>query len=165
MHAKKWCSLLLLFGTLLLPAVVQCQATPSAQKVAPFEITLSNGKKYSASELKKEPLVLVYFSPDCEHCKQFTIDLLKHYHAVSNKQVVLITYYPLEHVKAFDRTYSLSGYPNIKTGTEGFDMKVRKYYNVEHFPYVVLYDASGKQVRKFDTERPFAEILQALLKL
>mgnify|MGYP001792918939 FL=1 len=47
--------------------------------IAPFKITLVDGKPYTYTQLKKYTLTaVIYFSPTCDHCKEFTEDLLKH---------------------------------------------------------------------------------------
>ena len=49
-----------------------------AKPLAPFDITLINNKNFRAFELKKtEPVMLMYFSPDCDHCKDLTTEILK----------------------------------------------------------------------------------------
>ena len=54
------------------------QETKIPNTIAPFKITLVNGKTYTYQQLAKgKPTVLVYFSPTCDHCKKFTEAMLK----------------------------------------------------------------------------------------
>ena len=116
--------------------------------IAPFKITLVNGKPYTYNQLKKNTLTaVIYFSPTCEHCKEFTEVLLKHQDQIKDKQLVMITYLPLADLKTFDSLYNLSAKPFFKLGTEGYSFIVRKYYNVERFPFVALYDKQMKLVK------------------
>jgi thioredoxin-related protein len=120
--------------------------------IAPFKITLLNGKSYSYSQLKKNTeTVLIYFSPTCDHCKDFTDELLKRENALKDKQIIMVTYVPVEEIKPFDLLYHISAKPNFKIGTEGYSFIVRKYYNVERFPYVVIYN---KQMKLVETLSP-----------
>ena len=119
--------------------------TTSKTTIAPFKITLTNGKTYTYKELAKDkPAILVYFSPTCEHCKKFTEAMLNRKKDLAGKQIVMVSYLPLNQVKAFDDEYHLSSSPNIKVGTEGYTFIVQKYYNVTNFPFVVEYDKTGK---------------------
>ncbi len=116
--------------------------------IAPFKITLLNGKSYTYNQLKKNTLtVLIYFSPTCDHCKDFTNELLKYENALKNKQIIMITYVPVAEIKPFDSLYHISSKPNFKIGTEGYSFIVRKYYNVERFPYIVMYNKQMKFVK------------------
>ncbi|MEO8712282.1 MAG: hypothetical protein ABI405_09180, partial [Parafilimonas sp.] len=90
---------------------------------------------------------VIYFSPTCDHCKEFTEELLKHEDELKNKQLVMITYLPLADLKTFDSLYDLSSKPFFKLGTEGYSFIVRKYYNIERFPFVALYDKQMKLIK------------------
>jgi thioredoxin-related protein len=124
--------------------------------IAPFKITLLNGKSYSYNQLKKNTeTVLIYFSPTCDHCKNFTSELLKHESALKDKQIIMVTYVPVEEIKPFDSLYHISAKPNFKIGTEGYSFIVRKYYNVERFPYIVIYNKQMKLVKTLSpTDQP-----------
>ncbi|WP_138475281.1 TlpA family protein disulfide reductase [Dyadobacter bucti] len=153
--------LIMLF--LLLTGSVFCFSQGTGQtKIAPFQIRLTSGHMYTASQLAPGPVVLVYFSPDCDHCQDFTKDLVKNYSVVANKQVVMVTFQPMEMVKPFVTQYGLASYPNFKVGTEGTTLTVQKYYQIRSFPYIAIYDKTGKLVRTFEGEQPHAEIFKAL---
>ena len=145
--------------TFILLALNICFTVFSQQNktgIAPFKITLLNGKSYSYNQIKKNTeTVLIYFSPTCDHCKNFTTELLKHESALKNKQIIMVTYVPIEEVKPFDSLYHISTKSNFKIGTEGYAFTVRKYYNVTRFPYIVIYNKQMKLVKTLSpTEQP-----------
>ena len=137
--------------TLVLLALNICLAVFSQQNktgMAPFKITLLNGKSYSYNQLKKNiETILIYFSPTCDHCKDFTGELLKHQNALKDKQIIMVTYVPAEEIKPFDSLYHISSKPNFKIGTEGYSFIVRKYYDVQRFPAVYIYNKQMKLVK------------------
>ncbi|GAC1526372.1 MAG: hypothetical protein NVS3B15_02260 [Sediminibacterium sp.] len=127
--------------------------------IAPFKIILVNGHLFTYSQLKKDqPVVLVYFSPTCDHCKEFTKELIRHQVVIKNKQVVMITYEPLNAVKEFDSFFGLSAFPNIKVGTEGYTFIVQRYYQVKRFPFIAMYHKSDKLAGVW-TDQPVPEKL------
>lgn len=138
------------------------QATISGSKIAPFQIQLTNGQQYTFSQLAKGPVVLIYFSPDCDHCQDFTKDLIKNYAVVANKQVVMVTFQSMEMLKPFVTQYNLNKYLNFKVGTEGMSYIVQKYYQIRSFPYIAIYDKNGKLVKTYEGEQPHAEIFKTL---
>ncbi len=116
--------------------------------IAPFKITLLNGKSYTYKEIKKNtPTALIYFSPTCDHCKAFTKELLKHDKDLRSKQIIMVGYEPVTEMKAFDSIFHISSKSYIKMGTEGYTFIVQKYYGVQRFPFVAMYNKSGKLIK------------------
>lgn len=112
----------------------------TTKAIAPFSIEQVNHKTFTYKQLKPNtPTVLVYFSPTCEHCKDFVKELLKQ-KTLASKQIVLVTYLPVEELKPFADEFKLNKYSTIKTGTEGYTFLVRKYYDVQRFPFIAVYD-------------------------
>ncbi|ACT92518.1 TlpA family protein disulfide reductase [Dyadobacter fermentans] len=138
------------------------QTAAGTKKIAPFQIRLVNGQQYTSSQLAAGPVVLIYFSPDCEHCQDFTKDLLKNYSVVANKQVVMVTFQSMDMLKPFVSQHSLGTYPNFKVGTEGTSYLVQRYYQIRSFPYIAIYDKKGNLVRTFEGEQPHSEIFKAM---
>ncbi len=141
------------------------QTIQASKPLAPFEIKLTNGKLFTRSELSPGPVILIYFSPDCGHCKDFTKELLNYPDAFKTKQVVMVTFTPLPTVDQFERTLFLQLFPNITVGTEGESYRVMRYYGIRTFPYVALYNRAGKFVKSYEGEQPFKEILKSIVAL
>ena len=144
----------LLAGFVCVAAFAQ---TNSKTTIAPFKITLVDGKTYTYKQLAKDkPTVLVYFSPTCDHCKVFTEAMLKRKKELAGKQIVMVSYLPVSEVKKFNDELHLSSSSNIKVGTEGYTFIVQKYYNIQRFPFVVEYDKSGKlsKVIPYNSQKP-----------
>lgn len=116
--------------------------------IPPFKIRLTNGEGFTYEQVvKNQPLVLIYFSPSCEHCKEFTEALLKQKKKWANKQIVMISYVHIRDVQAFDRLYHLSEHPNIKIGSEGQTFVVQQFYQIQRFPLVALFNKQGKLMK------------------
>ncbi len=133
-------------------------------KIAPFEITLADGSSFKASQLKKGPVMLIYFSPECDHCRHFTKEMLEKYKGFAGEQIVMVTFLPVDEVKHFSEEFELPSYHNIKAGTEGKTFVVRNYYNVTRFPFVALYNKEGKQVKLFSNSPSVDDVLKAIKK-
>lgn len=116
--------------------------------IPPFKIRLTNGEGFTYEQVvKNQPLVLIYFSPSCEHCKEFTEALLKQKKKWVNKQIVMISYVHIRDVQAFDRLYHLSEHPNIKIGSEGQTFVVQQFYQIQRFPFVALFNKQGRLMK------------------
>jgi len=109
--------------------------------VPPFEISLTDGKGFTAKDIKADKeLMLVYFSPTCEHCQAFITDLLKNTEQLKYIQILMISYLPIEEIKKFESDFKLSQYANIKVGTEGYSFIVQHWFNIQRFPFVALFN-------------------------
>lgn len=137
---------ILLFVTLL---IFQC-AYPQSGKVPPFRMLQSNGKIFRAEELPiGKPIVIIYFSPDCEECQKLTKDLLARINDFKDVSFAMITYQPVENVRAYVVKNKLNNYSNIFTGTEGSSLFVRNFYNIMKFPFMTLYNKNGDLIVKY----------------
>lgn len=116
----------------------------SAQKTKAFpkfDLLRTDSSHFKSSSVKNgEPAMLIYFSPTCDHCRQFISDLLKNMQSFKQYQIILVTYIDLPEIKKFENDYQLKKYKNIITGTEGADFTVRYFYNVGTFPFTALYN-------------------------
>lgn len=141
-----------------------CQTAKNNGRIAPFEITLGDGSSFKASQLKKGPVMLIYFSPECDHCRHFTQEMLKKYKDFAGEQIVMVTFLPADEVQHFSEEFKLSSYHNVIAGTEGKTFVVRNYYNVTQFPFVVLYNKEGKQVKVFSSRPDVDDVIKTIKK-
>lgn len=144
-------------------ANAQSTPTKKTDKIAPFSIKLADGTTFTSSELKKGAAMLIYFSPECEHCQHFTKEMVDNYKKyLTDKQVVMVTYLSTDEVKKFQDLFELVNYKNIIVGTEERTFVVRNYYNVTRFPFVALYNKQGKQAKIYANSPSFTDVEKAL---
>lgn len=125
-------------------------ACAQSGKVPPFRIIQSNGKVFKAENLPFEkPIIILYFSPECDDCQEFISKMLSHYENLKNVSIAMITYLPVEDVSKFVSRNSLNKYSNIYVGTEGNSLFVKDYYNIEQFPFLALYNKNGDLIIKY----------------
>lgn len=159
---KRSLSFLLLFFCL------SCAIPVNAQngKLPPFKIIKSDAKLYRATELPMgKPILLIYFSPDCDHCKVMMDAFFKRVHDFDKASVVMITYFPLADVNQFVQEHKIYKYPNIITGTEGNSFFLRNYYKMTGVPFAALYDKNGKLICSYMQNVPLTELAGQLHKL
>lgn len=142
------------------------EACSQKGKIAPFKIVLADGKTFSAQDLPKgKPVVLIYFSPECEECQKLTETLIKNIDDYWGISFTMVTYLPVESVSQFVVKFNLKKYPNFYVGTEGNSFIVRYYYNVKKFPFVAVYDRNGNLVKIYNTEAEVKELPSKLKNL
>lgn len=159
--------LLLSFGLVIAAAcsMAQMPAYTPPPVIPPYRILNTDSIYVTPANLvKNKPVMVIYFAPDCSHCQHLMYDLKTKMKAFKNMQVVMITFAePLKATQVFYRDFNLKKYPNFTVGTEGYSLKVQKYYNVHTTPYIALYDKNGKLVKAYE-KAPTVDTLLAEVK-
>ena len=135
-------------------------------KVPPFRMVQADGKVFRAENLPFGlPIIIIYFSPDCDDCQLFISDLLARINDFRKVSIAMITYLPVGRVSDFVVKNKLTSFSNIYVGTEGNYMIVKNYYNIEQFPFVTLYNKNGDLVKKYNSNEVNLNDLSERLKL
>jgi len=121
---------------------VACQWKSKGQETLPaFDLLLKDSvTHFNTSAINSgSPIVLMYFSPDCEHCQKETEGIIQNMDSLKHVRFYLVTNDPIERMQVYDKMYKLDKYPNIILGRD------YKYFFPVHFknaapPYLVVYD-------------------------
>ncbi len=135
-------------------------------KLPPFAMMQPNGKVFRAQDLPMgKSVVIIYFSPECDHCEVLMKDLMKKEASFRKASVAMITYLPVDKVAKFVQQYNLNKYANIYVGTEGNSFFVRKYYKIEQMPFIALHDKNGNMVKTYRKEGALPDLINQINKL
>lgn len=122
-------------------------------KLPPFKMMRTNGKVFSAQDLPMgKPILIVYFSPDCDHCEKMLKDFFKQSASFQKASVVFVTYLSVDKVSKFEKDYNFTNYPNMYAGTEGTTFFMRNYYKIMDMPFTALYAKDGNMVISYERE-------------
>ncbi len=134
--------------------------------IPPFKMLLSNGRFYSAKDLQKnKPVIIIYFSPDCDHCQVLMNDLFKNINEFKNTELIMVTFRTLGDVINFEKSYQTTKYPNIKVGTEGNTFFLRKYNGILNTPFTAIYKKQGKIVGSYRNTTPVDDLIALVRKI
>jgi thioredoxin-related protein len=123
-------------------------------KVPPFRMMMANNKVFMAEDFPVgKPMLIVYFSPECEDCHVFIEGMLNRISDFKNVSIAMVTYMTGDIVTKYVVKNSLTMYTNIYVGTEGNTLFLKNYYNIITFPFVVLYDKNGDLIVKYTTKQ------------
>ena len=121
-----------------------------AGKVPSFRMVKTNGKIFRAENLPfGKPIIIIYFSPECDDCQRLTDDLLARMNDFKNASIAMITYLSVDAVSQFEARNNLKKYGNIYIGTEGNYLFLKNYYNIEQFPFIALFSKDGDLIKKY----------------
>ena len=163
---KKWILLLMLAALGgQLPAQTNAPAQPPYQRfptIPPFKILkVDSVGWYTRDDLKKNHRTLMmFFSPECEHCKHHTEDILAECDKFKDIESVMATYQPFSEMRDFYKYYRIGDHPNIKMGRDE-KYFFQPFYNIHNLPFLGLYDAKGNLITTFEGNQKVSTIMKA----
>ena len=135
-------------------------ATDSANANAPFMrfptvppfrlLKLDSATYLTKDDLKKNRKTMVmFFSPDCEHCKHQIEAILADFKDFRDIEIVMATYQPFSEMKDFNEHYKIYQHPNIMIGRDE-KFVLPGFYRIRNLPYLALYDKKGNLITTFE---------------
>jgi thiol-disulfide isomerase/thioredoxin len=117
---------------------------------------------FTNDQLKKnKPVVLMFFSPDCEHCQKETKELLAYKQELKDLQIIMASPAALSEIKSFYQDYNIASMGNVIMGKDQQYALGRKY-QLRTYPSVFVYDASGTLAKAFIGNVSVPSILDAV---
>lgn len=121
----------------------------------------SSTKICTTSIVAGKPTIMMYVSPDCEHCHRLTEQLLKNINALKETQIYFFTPLSLSEMKHFSNNFKLTDYPNI-TVAHDYEFAFYKFYHANAFPCTAVFDKEKKLVKVYKGEVEIEKILEAV---
>jgi thioredoxin-related protein len=129
----------------------------------PFTITQVDSTKLTKEDLKHQPTIIMFFSPDCDHCKHQWEDMKKAMDRLKKYQIVMATYQPFEMMAEFYKTQQIARFRNIKMGRDE-KFFLPPFYQINSLPYLALYDKQGKLITTFEGNVKIDKLVKAFEK-
>jgi thiol-disulfide isomerase/thioredoxin len=119
-----------------------------------------NGNKFASGSVqqKGKSLVVVYFSPLCGHCLEFTENLTSNLKKFKQVQFLFVSAYPLEDIKTFAITRGFQKMPQFKVGQDP-DFNLGRFYELKEIPAIFVYSKSGKFKKSFDAKLKMEDLI------
>lgn len=128
--------------------------------VPPLQLLLKDSSTITKDQVKKNQLIIMYFSPTCDHCQHQMEDMIASMDKLSHTQIIMATYNPFEEIDEFVKKYELNKYPNIRIGRDSKYL-LPPFYNIRSLPYLALYNKKGDLLTTFEGNVKVAKLLQA----
>jgi len=107
------------------------------------------------------PSLIVYFRPDCPHCKAETENLLRDAGKFADFNFVFLTGSALSNAKAFATTYHFEKYRNIVIGKD-YNHSFAQRFEPEAVPFTALYSQKKTLIALYKGEITSEQILSAI---
>ncbi|MFN8266002.1 MAG: hypothetical protein U0T11_08010 [Chitinophagaceae bacterium] len=122
-------------------------------KLPDFKLLLTDSTTsfYKDNLRPNKQTIIIMFSPDCDHCKRQTTELLANIRYFKNVQIVMPTTLPFEKMKAFYEEFQIKKYKNITMGRDVLFFFSR-YFQSHYLPYIAVYNKKGDLLNAYDGE-------------
>jgi thiol-disulfide isomerase/thioredoxin len=130
------------------------------KKLPDFELeTVSNGV-FSTAKVKKDmPVIIMFFSPGCDHCIEQFEAMNKRSGEFKKFQIIMPTIQPIEELAEFNKKFQIQKHPNIVTGRD-INYFLPPFYEIANFPYFAFYDRSHNLISIHEGNLKVDEILR-----
>jgi len=108
---------------------------------------------------KKMPIMLMVFSPTCEHCQHETAELINNIDKFKNIFIVMTTSMPFDSMLAYREKYHLERYENIIVAQDT-DYFLFTFYQVHNLPFLAFYDKKKELISVFEGGLPMKLVLK-----
>jgi thiol-disulfide isomerase/thioredoxin len=135
--------------------------------IPPYHILTTDSVFVTPANLKKnKPVMIIYFAPDCSHCRHLMAEMKPVMRGLRGIQVIMVTFVDphqqFRSIKDFYKDFDLKKYPNFTVGTEGYTYVVQRYYQVATTPYIAIYDKNHKLSHTYAKPPKIADLLAAV---
>jgi thiol-disulfide isomerase/thioredoxin len=143
-----------------------CRTHEKGNSIPSFSLLLLDSTTHlNTSQIKDgAPIVLVYFSPDCEHCQHETESILHAMDSLKDVKFYFITNDDFSRLKVFDKYYKIYKYKNITLCYDYSFSFIRLFKNVAP-PYTVLYDEDRQLRAVFNNQVKAEDLISFIQKM
>lgn len=129
--------------------------------VPPLQLLLGDSAtKYTKENLpKKKPVLIMLFSPDCDHCQREAEELVKHKDEIKDIQLIMVTTSPIWKMNEFVTKYRLNEIKNIVVGRD-FYYLLPSFFDIHNFPFLALYNKKGNLIEGLEGAYPVEKLMK-----
>lgn len=152
-----------LYFFLLAGVIISCgkkQGGIAESEMPALPFSLLSGEQKMANELTGKS-ILIFYSPDCDHCQREAQDFQKHIDAFRNYSIYFISASLPEDAQLFAQTYGLHEQNNIIFALATYEDVIR-IMGPMPTPTVFIYSNEKKLVKKFAGETNVEEMIPYL---
>ncbi|HWA32590.1 MAG TPA: redoxin domain-containing protein [Cyclobacteriaceae bacterium] len=138
-------------------AHAQVDSTKTLPKIS---VVTAEGDSVNLSTLNG-PLMLILFTPDCDHCQREAKDISNHFKIFEDYTLYFVAAQTSDVLKEFAIKYNLTDKSNV-VFAQGPIVPVMKLLRPTSMPTILIYNADGELVKRFDGETRVEDIEEYL---
>ena len=109
------------------------------------------------------PVAIVFFSPDCGHCKRTTRRLTDSMAMFKDVRFYFITpVHTMQDIRSFYDEFHMKDHDNIKLVGRDYEFFFGSFYDIKYVPDVVIYDGQKKLIKLIQGETTAKKLYELL---
>lgn len=108
-----------------------------------------------------KPTIIIFFSPDCDHCHYMIQQILKHNEDFLNSQIIMITQANIFEVRKFKDEYKLDQFKHINLGMDSNNYFFNTFGSLM-VPSFYVYNKNHVLIKKFTGETKVENIINQI---
>ena len=155
---------LLAAGLICLTALAQADDRPPYKKIPyfpPVKLLLTDSSTvYQRDDLpNKTAVMLMYFHPKCEHCRQLASEIAANSEKFKNIHIVMATSMQFDSLASFRQKFLPGDHKNIVIAFDP-DFFLMHYFQVNRMPFIALYNQRKELIGGYDGGLTVEKILK-----
>jgi hypothetical protein len=124
-------------------------------------LLLTDSSRYFTKDdlAKKKAVMIMLFSPDCEHCQHKTEEIIKHIDAFEKVQILMSTTLPFDKMVEFYNKYDLKRFDNIIMGKD-INYLLPTFYDIRNLPFLAFYNKKKELISVFEGALAIEKIIE-----
>jgi thioredoxin-related protein len=158
-------TLLVLAGSSVFSQTADKAPYQKFKSIPPFDLLLPDSvTHYRKADLPKNKAVLiVLFSPMCEHCQHETEDITKNIDQFKNVQILMVTSLPFDSMIVFREKYHLERYDNIVVAHDPQFLLI-PYFQISQMPFLAFYNRKKEFISVHEGNMPLEKLVEEIKK-
>ena len=111
-----------------------------------------------------QPTVIMFFSPDCEHCQRTTEAIMAKIDSLQGVHILFLTPMSLSLLRPFATQMKLNGHKNITVGKD-YEFFFYRFFGANFVPYVAVYDRKKKFAKMWEGRVKIEELMKVVTAL
>ena len=107
------------------------------------------------------PTILMFFSPDCDHCQKTTEAIMEKIDSLQGVNIVFLTPMSLGLLRPFASKMLLNDRKNITVGKD-YEFFFYRFYGANFVPYIAIYDRKKKFVKMWEGRVKIEDLMQVV---
>lgn len=133
--------------------------------IPPFKLLLTDSSTYFTKEdlSRKSSVMLMLFSPDCEHCQHEMEQIVQNIKAFDKTQIILATNREFKDMLRFYNQYDLARFKNIVVGQD-VNYIFPVFFDVRNLPFLAFYNRKKELISVFEGAMPIEKMIAEIKK-
>ena len=154
-QTAKAMKLIFFLATVLMTTISFAQQDPTqpAYKRYPtipgLQLLSLDSTAYTKEQLpRKKQVLIMLFSPDCDHCQHETEQIVANKEAFADTHILMVSTLPLFRLKEFEKQYGLEQMQNVTITKDPYYVLI-SFYSLRMFPFMALYNRKGDLIQTY----------------